>query len=385
MKKSFLFVFLFGLVSLFGDITYESARSIIGPYFAFLGASGLIVGFIAGLGEFIGYGLRLICGYFTDRLRKYWSITIAGYAIGLLSVPLLALAKDWQIASLLIIAERIGKALRSPAKDALLSYGIKEIGYGRGFGIHKAMDQIGAMIGPLIMSMVLYFKKDYQIAFGILIVPAIISLSILFLTKSLYPYPYRINTQIKSSKLAIKDLNRDFWLYSIGIALIGAGYIDFPLIAFHFKKISISESLIPIFYAIAMGFDAFSALVFGYLFDKKGLSVFIFSIILSSASVPLVFLGNFYIFFLGMIFWGIGIGAQTSIMKAIIPFLISEEKRGTGYGIINACYGFSWFLGSALIGYLYDFSILALIVISLIFQLSSIFFFIKIRKNLLLA
>src|SRR6185437_7836333 len=174
------FVILLSFVSLFADMTYEGARSITGPYLAILGANAAIVGFVAGFGEFVGYALRLVSGYFADRTGKYWTFTIAGYACNLLAVPLLALAGHWWVAAVLIILERAGRAIRVPPRDAMLSHAGQKMGMGWVFGLHEAIDQIGAMLGPLIVALVLYMKGGYKESFAILLIPALIALTILF-------------------------------------------------------------------------------------------------------------------------------------------------------------------------------------------------------------
>ncbi|MGB9711321.1 MAG: MFS transporter, partial [Thermodesulfovibrio sp.] len=381
MKPTTVFIVLLGLVSLFADMTYEAARSITGPFLAFLGASATLVGFIAGFGEFIGYALRLFSGWLADRTGKYWSITIGGYLINLLSVPALALVGHWQLAALLIMAERIGKALRTPARDAMLSHATAEIGRGWGFGLHEAMDQIGAMLGPLTVAAVFYFHGGYREAFAALLVPALFAIGILFFARFLYPSPKEL--EVSKIHIETKGFSKVYWVYLIAVALNGAGYADFPLIAYHFKKVeTVSEQWVHVFYAMAMGIDALAALIFGYFFDKKGLSILIFSVILSSGFAPLCFLGGFYSALLGMILWGIGMGAQESVMRAAVAVLVPKEKRGVGYGVFNTGYGLFWFLGSTVLGLLYDFSVYILVIFSVILQIISIPFLIKVRKML---
>ena len=379
-KSAFEFIILLGVVSLFADMAYESARSITGQYLGILGASGTVVGIVAGFGELIGYALRFVSGYIADRTKRYWLITIFGYAVNLLAVPLLALAGRWEIAAALMITERIGKAIRTPSRDAMLSHATKDIGRGWGFGIHEAMDQVGAMTGPLIVAAVLYFKGGYKASFGILLIPAILALSVLLVARRLYPKPRDLEP--KTVILETKGFPRVFWIYLIAIAFVAAGYVDFPLIAYHFKKLSIaSDNWIPIFYAIAMGVDALAALIFGRLFDSKGVSILIIASLVSSLFAPLVFLGNFYLALIGIALWGIGMGAQESIMRAAIAGMVSPDKRGSAYGVFNAGYGLFWFFGSALMGIFYDVSIPVLIAFSVITQLASIPFFIMVRKH----
>jgi len=374
-KSSIQFVILMGLISLLADVTYEGARSINGPFLAILGASATVVGFVSGFGELLGYGLRFFSGYFADKTHRYWAISIAGYFLNLFAVPALALAGRWEIAAALIIAERVGKAVRTPARDAMLSYATKQMGAGWGFGLHEAMDQIGAMLGPIIVAVVIYFKGGYKTGFAVLLIPAILAMVVLFIARFLYPRPQDL--EIKTPEFKTKGLNPRFWIYLFGISLIAAGYADFPLIAYHFKKIGVvSDNLIPIFYAVAMGVDAIAALLFGRIFDKIGISVLVFAVLLSVFFAPFVFLGNFYMALIGAALWGVGMGAQESVMRAAVSELVPSEKRGTAFGMFNAGYGISWFLGSALMGILYDISIPYVIIFSVAAQLASIPFFI---------
>jgi MFS family permease len=374
------FVVLLGVVSLFADMTYEGARSITGPYLALLGASGTVVGVVAGFGELIGYALRLVSGYISDRTGRYWAVTLFGYFVNLLAVPLLALAGRWEIAALLMIMERMGKAIRNPSRDAMLSHATQSIGRGWGFGLHEAMDQIGAILGPLIVAGVLYLNGGYRISFVVLLVPALLALAVLLVARALYPRPRDL--EVASVELKTGGFSRIFWLYLAAVSLVAAGYVDFPLISFHFEKLSVvSKVWIPLFYAVAMGVDALSALFFGRLFDRIGLSILIVVSFLSSLFAPLVFLGGFNLALAGMALWGVGMGAQESIMRAAIADMVPMNKRSTAYGIFNAGFGLFWFLGSALMGILYDVSVPSLIVFSVIMQLASIPFFIVIRKK----
>jgi MFS family permease len=370
-KTAIKFVILIGVVSLFADMTYEGARSITGQYLAVLGASGTTVGIVAGLGELIGYGFRLVSGYVSDKTGKYWLITIIGYALNLLAVPLLALAGSWPLAASLMILERFGKSIRNPSRDAMLSYATQQTGRGWGFGLHEAMDRTGAIIGPLIVSCILYYKGTYQISFIILLIPAICALSLLSVARILYPRPQDL--EIENPNLKPGGFAKKYWLYIAALCCVAAGYIDFPLIAFHFKKASImSDAWIPIVFSISMAAAGISALIFGRLFDRKGFSVLILATALASLFVPLVFLDNYYFLLIGMILWGIGLGAQESIMRAVVANLVQMNKRGTAYGILNIWFGVFWFLGSALMGFLYDISLISLIIFSMGIQLAAI-------------
>ena len=379
-RSALKFVVLLGVVSLFADLTYEGARSAVGRYLGILGASATAVGIVAGLGELVGYAFRLVSGYLSDRTGRYWAITIAGYTLNLLAVPLLALAGRWELAAALIILERIGKALRTPARDAMLSHATGSMGRGWGFGLHEALDQVGAVLGPLVVAAVLYVGGGYRTGFAILLVPALVALGVLVAARQLYPRPQDLEMQ--TSTLHIQGMSRLFWLYLAGVALIAAGFADFPLIAFHFGRAGVvSEVWIPTLYAVAMGADAISALVFGRLFDRLGFRVLLLATVLSALFAPLVFLGDFYGALLGMGLWGIGMGAQESIMRAAVAGMATRQRRGTAYGIFNTGYGLAWFLGSALMGILYDLSLPALIAFSVGVQLLSLPLLLMVAKR----
>lgn len=379
-RAALAFVVLLGIVSLLADMTYEGARSVIGPYLAILGASGTVVGIVAGAGELIGYGLRLVSGYLSDKTGRYWLITIVGYSINMGAVPLLALAGRWDVAAGLIIAERMGKAIRTPARDAMLSHATHQVGHGWGFGLHEALDQIGAVLGPLLMAAVLYLRHDYRLAFGLLAIPAGLALANLLLARLRYPVPS--NLEGTSSRLEGAGFSRAFWWYIAAVALVAAGFADFPLIAYHLKRSGMAaDTVIPVLYAAAMGVDAVAALVLGSLFDRYGMRVLAGVAALSAFFAPLVFLSGLNLAMVGIAIWGVGMGAQESIARAAIAGMIAKERRGSAYGIFNLCYGVAWFAGSALIGALYDTSLTSAVAFCVATQLAAVPILLSVAKQ----
>jgi MFS family permease len=381
LKKSpWAFIVLIGVVSLFSDMTHEGARGITGPFLATLGASGAIVGFVAGFGELMGYGLRLVSGIISDKTKKYWTVTFVGYFINLLAVPALALAGSWQMAAVLMILERTGRAIRNPARDVMLSHATSSIGHGKGFGVHEALDQIGAVSGPLIVTAVYYFSGSYHQSFGYLLIPALLALSILVVARLKYPKTEMLETKASGSPAIFPK--KFFWIYLAAVSLIAAGFADYPLIAFHFSKTNqVSAEMIPVMYAIAMGVDALAALLLGWWFDKQGITVLVASTLVSLLFAPLVFMGNFYTALAGMVCWGVGMAAQESIVRAVLATVLPIGKRATGFGVFNATFGVFWFLGSFFMGWLYDVSIGWLIGFSMLVQLMAIPFFVKLNSH----
>jgi len=371
-------IFFLGIVSLFGDITYEGARSIIGQYLFVLGSSSLFVGFIAGFGEFIGYFLRILFGYLADKTKNYWLFMIIGYSLSVLSVPILAFTNNYIIAGILTLLERFGKAIRTPSRDTIISFIGSKYGYGISFGIHEFIDQIGALSGPLIVFLILSLSKNnYKLSFLILIIPAILCLIFLFWTKIKFSNISEV--EIRRESYESYKINKKFWIYTIAIGLVSFGFIDFALISYHYKRINLFEpNIIVILYSIAMITDAITSIILGKLFDKFGIKVIIISVILTAFSSPLLFLFNEKILkFLAIILWGIGIGSQESIMRAYISNIIKKEERATAFGIFNSIYGFSWFVGSLIIGYLYSISLIYMVILSFSFQILGLLILVK--------
>lgn len=272
-KKAFNLIIIFGLISLLGDVIYEGARSIYGPYTKTLNVNIATVGVIIGVSEFLGYLIRLVSGYFSDKAKAQWILTIVGYGM-LISIPLLSLVGTWQIATIFIIFERIGKAVRSPAKDTILSQVTKKVGTGFGFALHELLDQIGAMIGPLIFTAVLFISNnkaakisDYQRAFSILWIPFIILMILLFYTYSKIPNPELIVSEKSNSNKII--LSKKFWLYSAFTFFTSIGFLGFVFISYSLKERNImNDSYIPLMYTLAMGVDGVFALIIGKFYDK---------------------------------------------------------------------------------------------------------------------
>jgi MFS family permease len=365
------FVLLFGAVNLFADMTYEGARSVTGPFLANLGASGLIVGTVAGFGEFLGYALRFVSGRWADRSRLYWPITIAGYMVQMAAVPALALAGNWSLAALLIVLERIGRATRIPPRDVMLAEAGEQIGRGWAFGVNEALDQLGALIGPLAIAAFLEWHQSYQRAFAVLAAPAAITLFLVFGASLFYPNAGRIRHKIES--VPAGNYPPAFWWYMIAASLVGFGFADYSLIAYHFSKTQVvAPTWVPIFYAFAMSAGGLSSLIFGKLFDRIGLIVLVPITFLVAGYAPLAFFGGFAAALIGTLLWGAGLGVHESLMRAALAEMIPQERLGSAYGLFGAAFGVAWFIGSAAMGAMYDFSIPAAVLLAILAQLLAI-------------
>lgn len=352
------FVLLIGILSFFADFTYEGARSVLGPYLASLQATAFAVGAVTGFGELLGYGLRFFSGRLADITGRFWPITIFGYTLQMVSVPALALTGSWQAAAVLIVLERVGRAIRNPPRDVMLSHAAKNIGgYGWTFGIHEACDQFGAMFGPLVVALVLARHGSYHEAFAVLLVPALINLALVWTARWLYPKPEDLEQALAVPSTGTA-FSRTFWIYLAGAALVAVGFADYPLLAYHFARTgNVSGSWIPVFYAVAMAVSGTASLVLGRLFDRYGFRVLVVLTVIASLFAPLVFLGGFTTALVGAAVWGMGMGVHESIIPAAVTPMVPAQRRASAFGLFTAGYGIFWFLGSAAIGLLYDRSI----------------------------
>jgi predicted MFS family arabinose efflux permease len=373
-KTALAFIIAFGFVSFFADMAYEGMRGITGPYLAALGASGTIVGIVAGTGELTGYLLRLVTGKWAARTGAYWAITLFGYVIQMAAVPLLAIAGNWWLAALFIIAERTGKAVRAPAASFMKSRAGEHIGQGWAFGLHEAMDQTGAMIGPLITALVLAHHGEYADAFAWLGIPAALTLVAVVSLAMRFSYAGDVPPKpANDTTHADGKLPRSFWLYAASAGLVAFGFADYPLIAFHFATTGLMQpATIPVLYAIAMGTAGLGSLVFGRLYDRRGLVVLVPGIAITAAVAPLCFLGGFGAGVAGTVLWGVALGIHDAIMAAAVATMVPAPIRAHAYGVFPAVYGISWFVGSAAMGALYDVSLPALAILATAAQLAAL-------------
>ena len=392
LSQAMLFIILFGIVSLFSDMTHEGASSIRGAYLSLMGASAAAIGFVSGLGELIGYSMRYVFGKLTDKTRRYWPMTILGYTLDILAVPALALVGEhgWIAACGLLIVQRMGKAIKKPAKDTIMSFAASQEGVGKSFGIQEVLDQIGAFLGPVLLYLVMLFKTEgttfeiYSFCFAVLAIPGAVTLILLLVTRCKFPDPEHFEPEPKEY-IPFK-MKKEFILYIAGISLFAFGFIDYSIIIMHvsrsFSQLSgglaetgelVTSGSLPLLYAGAMLVDAVAALLFGLMYDKKGVKALVWSTLISAPFAIFVFaFDSVPMLLVGIALWGVGMGAQESILKAAVTSMVPKSSRATGYGIFECSFGVFWFLGSWLLGVLYDVSIPAMVAVSAAAQLAAI-------------
>ena len=297
----------------------------------------------------------------------------------LLAVPLLALTGNWFAAGALMIVERIGKGIRTPARDAMLAHAGQSLGNGWAFGLHEALDQAGATIGPLLMTAVLMAHGGYRHAYAWLLLPALASLAALALARATFPQPADMESQ---SAAIVPATSRQFVLYLIGTSLVAAGFADYSLIAFHaHREHLLADGAIPALYALGMVAAAVGSLACGRWFDRAGASALLAATVLAALFAPCVFLGGTVWLAIGVALWGIGVGAHESVMRAVVARQFPPERRASAFGVFNTVYGVAWFLGSLLLGAAYEASMPVLVALSMGLQLAALPFLATARAS----
>jgi MFS family permease len=353
------FVVGFGVVSALADVVYEGARSVVGPYLGSLGASALVVGLITGAGEAAALVLRLFTGRLSDRTGRPWPQTVVGYALTAVCVPLVALTGNLAAAGLLYNGERVGKAVRTPARDTMLAHASAEIGRGYAFGLHEALDQVGAMTGPLLIGAVLALGGDYRLAFLLLAVPGALALVALTRLRSRAPDPLAWEPAAKvaeKKRLRLEaGLSRRFWQYAAFSAMTMLGFSTWAVLAFHLTERHLtSAAVVPVLYAAAMGAASLAAVAFGRVYDRVGMRGLLALPVLAAAVPLLSFSSTTVLFVLGAVVWGAAMGLHDSTMRAAVADLVPAHRRGAGFGTFTAVYGLAWLVGSVVIGWLYE-------------------------------
>lgn len=367
------FITVFGVISLLADFVYESARSITGPLLASLGATGLVVGVVTGVGEAAALGLRLVSGPLADRTRRFWAWTIAGYVLTVITVPVLGIAGALWVACALVIAERVGKAVRSPAKDTLLSHAASVTGRGRGFAVQEALDQIGAIIGPLTIAGVLAVTGgDYAPALGVLALPGAATLVLLVWLRLRVPRPenYEVAPAVADPPADGRAPARPsalpgvFWRYCGFVAVTMTGFATFGLLSFHMASHGVLRAAaVPVIYAAAMGADALTALASGWSYDRFGAKTLAVLPVLSALVAVFGFTGNVAMVVVGALLWGAAVGIQESTLRAVVADLVAPPRRASAYGVFASGLGAASAVGGTLTGWLYDVSIGTLVVV----------------------
>ncbi len=371
-RSAFAFVLTMGVVNLFADMTYEGGASINGQYLGSLGASAAAVSIVAGLGECLGYALRAVAGYLADRSGKYWPITFTGYAVNLLAVPAMALAPGWQAAGALILAERVGRAFRKPTVEAMLSYSTGKHGKGWVYAVNTAMDETGAILGPLLMALALSRGSDIRTSYGLLLVSSVLALVALTAARMVFPVPSRLEEAGPATATA-SGFTRAYWLYMAAGSCFAAGLMTFEFIAFHLSATGIVNShALPVLLAASTACAVLASLFLGRAYDRVGIAAVVAGVLAAALFSPLVFLGGFRWAVVGLLLWGVGYAVQDTLLKALIASVLPKGRRNFAFGLFYIGYGAGWLVGSVTTGLLYERSRPSVVIFAVAMQLASI-------------
>lgn len=357
IKSVYLTITLIGIVSMMGDIVYEGGRGIIPSYLQILGASAFVVGLVTGLGDFLGYAIRLISGYLSDRSGTYWMFMFIGYGL-IITIPLLSITNFWLAAAFLVLMERLGKAIRAPARDAIVSIVSKGVGVGKAFGLHELLDQVGAVLGPLFVSIILYITfNNYSITFASLFIPYLILVATLFYVYSKIRSRVSEGRQVED-KILSKTFSKDLYIYSLAVFANVLGLVPASLILYKASTILVPfnmEWVVPLLFMLIQLIDAPSALLSGIVFDRVGTRVLVAPFILSIFTCFFAFQAvDLTYLIVSCIFYGIVLGMQESVYRAAVSYYVPKESRGTAYGLFNTVYGIGFLLSGVVFGLFLD-------------------------------
>ncbi len=380
------FVLAFGVVSMLADFVYEGARAIVGPYLATLGASAALVGAVTGLGEAVALVLRLATGPISDRTQRHWALSITGYLITVAAVPLLGVSQSLWPVSALVIAERFGKAVRTPARDTMLAQASTGMGRGIAFAVHEALDQSGALLGPLLVAAMVVLS-GYRAAFFILAVPGTLVVLAIAWLRGAVPRPSAYEevdahpiAQPRDSAAA--PLPGRFWLYCAFTAASMTGFATFGVLSYHLQvRHVLPQALIPVTYSVAMAAAALAALGSGRLYDRIGLRGLVIALPLSALVPILSFSTQSTCVWLGAVVWGAAVGIHESTLRAAVADMVPSARRGTAYGVFTAAYGLAWLLGATVIGALYEHSVAAIIYFTIFTQAVALALFVPLARQ----
>lgn len=378
--SAFRFVLLLGVVNLFADMTYEGGASINGPFLGSLGASAAAISIVAGVGEFLGYCLRSVSGYVSDKTGKHWAVTFVGYTLNLFAVPAMALAGSWQLGAALILVERIGRAIRKPTIEAMLSYSTHKLGRGWVYGLNTALDETGAALGPFLIGGILFLKGDFRTGYGALLASVAFAIAALVAARIVFPVP--ANLEDSKQHQQPRKFGSAYWLNMIAGACFAVGLTSFEIVSYHFARTGlVKDHWIPISLGVSTALGAFASLVLGRTYDRLGVKTVVAAVFLSALSAPLIFLGNTTLALIGLALWGIGYATQDTLLKAIIAGLLPEGRRSFAFGLFYIAYGAGWLIGSLATGILYERSLIWLAGIACASQVISIPFFLIAERS----
>lgn len=383
-----------GLVSFFTDISTEMVTSVLPLYIIKdLDLSRTILGAIEGSGEFVNYIFRIPSGYISDKIGKRKILIIIGYGISTISKPFFIFVTSFLDTIIVRISDRIGKGIRTAPRDALIADSIDQSISGKAFGIHRTLDQIGAIIGPLFAFLILELFQNIQYIFLLSIIPGIISLFILiyFVKDKLYTNSKKglPNVTFFSNLQILFIENKTFVYIIVILGIFSLGTFNYSFVLLKSSDLGVEQSFIPIIYIIINVTHTIIGIPSGILSDQIGKErVLIIGFLLFIISTIFMYFSdkNNIIYIISIpLTYGLYVGISETIQRALISKYVSQQNRGTAFGFYGLIVGVCLLIGNITFGFLwdnYDINIALLYSISLstlaiIFMLG----FIKIKKH----
>lgn len=341
-----------GVVSLLADIVYEGARSISGNYLRYLGGPALAAGLV-GAGEILAYALRLVSGFALSARaseRLLWAMLVSGYAVQAVAVPALALAGRWEVAVVLYLCERASKGLRTPARDTVIARVSTGVGRGLAFGLHELLDQVGAILGPVLVGY-MATSKGYVAAFSVLSVPGAAAVLVLTGVYAWYPVARRLEPRgpTEAHRLRLRGPLR---VYALGVLLLAMGTAHWSLLSFHWSR-WLGPGDVAYLYAFAMAVDAAVSLPLGLAFDRLGPAV-VLAAPIASMALPLAAFRGYTLPSLAAALYGAVICSTETVLRSLVPSLVRSELLPLAYGLMGLMIGLGWLIGSTTSSYLYQ-------------------------------
>jgi MFS family permease len=349
-------VTVLGIVSFFTDFSTEMISGMLPSFIVSeLGASKAILGGIEGSAELVSYAFRLVSGSLSDKLRRRKIFILLGYGLSTISKPFFSVSFNWIDVLVVRIIDRIGKGVRTAPRDALISDSVTESTSGKAFGIHRTLDQTGAIAGPIAAYALLQFFNVRDI-FILSLIPGIIAIIILvFFVKEIIGKGTTEGMQ--KNFLYLLKQNRPFTILLLLTGIFGLGAYNYSFILLNSSDLGVIESSIPLVYATINIAHTAVSIPSGMIADRIGkekVLILGYGILLISSFLMLILSGNFLYAFVIALIYGIYVGITETVQRAVLPKYVDSNLRGTAYGLYSLIIGVGFFIGNILFGYLWD-------------------------------
>ncbi|MGB3341752.1 MAG: MFS transporter [bacterium] len=345
-------IFILGLVSLFTDLSSQMVYPLVPEFLISIGASKAIIGMIEGVAESTASLFRTIFGRLSDKLKKRKLFIFLGYGLSALSKPFLYLANVWTVVLGVRFSDRMGKAIRTPARDALISTSVDPSEKGKAFGLHRAMDRIGAIGGPILAMLVLsLFSDNVRLVFLLSVIPGILALFFVRFAKETSIEQHG-DVPIKRNSLR----NASFIIFLVSNIIFTLGNSSNAFLILRAREAGLTIIMIPVIWVVYNISCTISSPIFGSLSDRIGRKPIIITSFLFYSFVYFLFGITKNLLMIWVLFaaYGIYYGLSAGVFRAYIADLVEPKNRATAYGIFNTGIGLALLPASLIMGALWD-------------------------------